>query len=153
MAKAKPPKTVNPGLPEVDEGSPNHLRRAQISVAQYSGPLPPASELERYEEVCPGAAKVILEAFQAETNHRHEMDKKYFDLDKRLVCGTHSRGLLGLWLGFTIAMTVLFLAGWLVYLGNVAAGVTIATIDLASLAGVFVYGQKLQAQDSPPTKE
>jgi len=89
MAKAKPPKTVNPGLPEVDEGSPNHLRRAQISVAQYSGPLPPASELERYEEVCPGAAKVILEAFQAETNHRHEMDKKYFDLDKS-TCLRHS---------------------------------------------------------------
>ncbi|MHB8129171.1 MAG: DUF2335 domain-containing protein [Mobilitalea sp.] len=42
----------------------------------YEGPLPPASEFERYERVCPGAADRILSMAENEEAHRHRTEDR-----------------------------------------------------------------------------
>ncbi|GEM_PF-1022421 len=37
----------------------------------HSGPLPPASELEEYERICPGASERIIRMAEAEQEFRH----------------------------------------------------------------------------------
>ena len=41
----------------------------------YSGPIPPASELERFEKVSPGAANRIIAMAESQIAHRHLLEK------------------------------------------------------------------------------
>jgi uncharacterized membrane protein len=41
----------------------------------HSGPLPPVSDFDGYEQICPGAARDILEMAKSDLAHQHEMDK------------------------------------------------------------------------------
>ena len=54
------------------------LARQQIEIQQsgfYSGPLPEASDLARYDEVVPGAGKIMIENFEKQSAHRRDMEK------------------------------------------------------------------------------
>ena len=45
------------------------LQGTPVAIAQsYSGPLPPASQFQKYEEVFPGAAKKIIDNFDKTGN-------------------------------------------------------------------------------------
>lgn len=50
----------------------------------YTGPLPEHSDLRAYDMVVPGSAKVIVDAFQDQTNHRR-------DLERAVVSGSDGR--------------------------------------------------------------
>lgn len=41
----------------------------------HIGPLPPAEEIEKYEQIFPGAAKVILTTFRRQALHRMKMEE------------------------------------------------------------------------------
>lgn len=47
--------------------------------AEFSGPLPPPDELEKYERVSPGAAKRIFAMAETESSHRRELEKSLVD--------------------------------------------------------------------------
>jgi uncharacterized membrane protein len=49
-----------------------HLQTQELVV---SGPLPPAIELKKYEELLPGATKTIFDLFVSETGHRQLLNK------------------------------------------------------------------------------
>ena len=72
----------------------------------------------------------------------------------------HSLAQTGQWIGLTVVLAVLVLAGYMAYLGATAAAVAIVGIDLVGLAAVFVYGslskrviREIQIDDTDLTPE
>lgn len=47
--------------------------------AEFSGPLPPADELEKYERISPGAAERIFAMAETQGHHRRELEKSLVD--------------------------------------------------------------------------
>jgi len=79
-------------------------RRIQIT----SGLLPPPEMLQGYEDVVPGAGKMILDNMLAESGHRRAMDDKSISYASRDVKR-------GQWQGFAIAALSLFLGAGIIF--------------------------------------
>jgi len=83
MAKNQPNNQQNvPTRRSAKHGNATNSRTVQIDaqelrsiVSEYSGPLPPAEQLEHYESVHAGASKVILGEFSKEAEHRRDLEK------------------------------------------------------------------------------
>jgi uncharacterized membrane protein len=106
----------------------------------WSGPLPPASQLREYESVLPGSADRILSMTERQAEHRQ-------DIEKTAVNGGNRRSWWGLWTGFAISVIVLGLSAAIILSGHDAAGTALGAIDIAALAGVFVYGRSDQRRE------
>lgn len=108
--------------------------RVESILVHHRGPLPPPEQLRAYDEVRPGLADRIVSMAEREQQHRHTMQAESIrgglNLSRR---GQHY--------GLGIALTVLVAAVILVLTGHEAAGIVIASVDLVSLAAVFVFGR------------
>ena len=50
-----------------------------MQAEAYSGPIPPASELEKYEKIQQGAADRIIRMAEKQSSHRQAMETKMLD--------------------------------------------------------------------------
>lgn len=119
----------------------------------WSGPLPPPSVLVEYNDAVPNGAERILSMAEKQATHRMEMEA-------RMSASDHSLAQTGQWIGLTVVLAVLVLAGYMAYLGATTAAVAVIGIDLAGLAAVFVYGslskrviREIQIDDTDLTAE
>lgn len=66
------PEDVNKVLEQLTEEQRRVLMGTMVAMEQkmYSGPLPPAEEIEAYERVCPGAADRIITMTEKSLEHR-----------------------------------------------------------------------------------
>lgn len=112
----------------------------QQVVAKYEGPLPPASELERYNQTVPGAGETIINWVAEENRFRHEMIERDIAHQRRMDWMDAGRSLAGLVIGATFALVALIGAIQLAYAGKEVAASVIGSLDIASIAGVFVLG-------------
>jgi uncharacterized membrane protein len=112
----------------------------EISQERWSGPLPHPGDLERYEQIVPGSAAKIIEAFSLQGEHRRKQED-------RLVRGSELRGYIGQWMGFVVALAFLAVAYLLIRKDHDIAGTFIGTLDLAALVAVFVLGRRLEQSD------
>jgi uncharacterized membrane protein len=78
----------------------------------------------------------------AENQQAHRLD-----IEKIAVGGASRRSWWGLWLGFAIAVVIFVLGTIMVMTGNGAAGATVMSTDVVSLAGVFIYGRNDQKKE------
>lgn len=109
-------------------------RRTEIVVQEtHIGPLPQPEILRQYDNIVPGAAERILSLTERQAEHRQF-------LEKIVISGDSKRADRGLWCGLTVALAVLVVGGILIYMGHDWAGGVFVSLDIASLAGVFVYG-------------
>lgn len=133
MAKRQRPES--PG--EVAERTATHVARQtaqQYIRAEYSGPLPHPSQLEHYEKTYPGAAKIIFDQWQRQTQHRQR-------LEYETITSQEKRADRGQVMAFIIVMTVTVGGFVLIGLGHSVAG-TIASIGgLAGLLTLF-FGRR-----------
>jgi uncharacterized membrane protein len=109
-------------------------------VTQYSGPLPPSEELERYNQVVPGLADRLVATFEKQASHRMELEK--------MVIGHQLReGARGQLIG--ASLSVVFLAGclWITHDGYPWVGLPLGGTTIIALATIFVLGKKAQRQD------
>lgn len=121
-------------------------RKAVFSAIQYSGPLPPAEQLQAYEEILPGAADRIIKMAEDQAFHRRTQEEKMVNSS----CGD-SR--LGLWLGFTIGLCALVLSGTIAIFADTTLGSLLGFVSITSLVGVFVYGSRQKRQASEEGKD
>jgi uncharacterized membrane protein len=62
------------------------------------------------------------------------------ELERTALAANSSRSRWGLAAGFTVAVVGLSISGLVAIFGSVLAGTALATVNIAALAGVFVYG-------------
>lgn len=107
----------------------------------FSGPLPHPETLQKYEDVVPGAAQIIISKFEQQTDHR-------ISIEKSVVKTGNLKEVLGLFAGFLIAMTAII--GGIVTAVNgtplFAAGLSAAGIGMIVYA--FVLGKKANSNSS-----
>lgn len=122
-------------LPQADPPQATRPRRVIKTThieQHFSGPLPTPATLKEFDTVLPGCAERIVRMAENQASHRQE-------LEKIVISGDNRRANHGLYIGGLIV--VLFLAGsvFLIYTGHDWAGGTLATLDLSTLAGAFIY--------------
>lgn len=134
------PKELEAADPVEGEEQKSVLTRSRSVFAAYSGPVPPPEILRQYDELVPGAAARILAQAEQQTSHRIYLEKKVIESDI-------SRSWAGLICGFILAMTIIIGGCVLVAQDHDGAGATIATVGVASLVSVFVYGTSQRWQE------
>jgi len=107
---------------------------------QISGPLPPASELEHYEDVFPGAAQTIISWATEETDFRRRMIEEDAAHQRRMDWADMIRSYVGLVMGAGIAIAGFVVSYKLAIVGSQIAATVIAALDIGSIVGIFVYG-------------
>lgn len=118
---------------------PNLPPGTQVSL-EYSGPLPPAAELAKYESITPGLADRIVGMAERQASHRQRLEERAFAHDARRSWG-------GLAAGWTVAVSCFAGAVFLVNGGHPVSGTLLGTVDLAALVAVFVLGRQGQKKD------
>lgn len=114
----------------------NNNNAALISQSvSFSGPLPHPDVLKRYDEIYPGAAKIIIEMAKDQSEHRQELEKSVIASDIK-----NSR--LGLYFGFLIGMTGIIMGAVIIFFGQALVGSFLSTAFLVGLVSTFVYGSR-----------
>jgi uncharacterized membrane protein len=101
----------------------------------FSGPLPHPDILHKYDEIYPGAAKIIIEMAKSQSEHRQDLEKKVIGSDIR-------NSKMGLYFGFIIGLTGISAGVYVISIGQVIAGSALSGITLVSLVSIFVYGSQ-----------
>ena len=111
----------------------------QLLAASYRGPLPPASELLRYDEVLPGLAERIISSWESETLHRRSLEQQDASVATKLLL----RGQL-----LAASLATLFFGGsvYLMSTGRGVAGMAVVIAEIVALVAVFVIGR---GRDAP----
>lgn len=108
-----------------------------VAHQSYSGPLPPASELKRYNEACPNAAERIISLAEKEQQHRH-------DIENRLVQGRNRLAFASV---LCATVCIALLSGvicYALYLKATMAALGTAIAAIASVVGIFTYNSRKQ---------
>jgi uncharacterized membrane protein len=116
-------------------------KQTLIKAAAYrSAPLPHPSEMERYEQILPGAAERIFKVFEDQSKHRQTLEKRVIDSE----C-LNSR--LGIICALCIALVTIIGAIICVMNGHELGGGILGTGGLTSLVTVFIYGSRQRRQE------
>ncbi len=139
-----------PGPPQAPvPRQPEHPATSVTSLS-YSGPLPPPQILRQFEEIVPGSAERILSAFEKESEHRREIEKVQAGIGKHAILHELADRRMGLVFGGLAAFGALGLAALALVLGHPLGAVATVIGTVASLAGVFIYGRRIQASREHP---
>lgn len=130
------PDDVNKVLDELTEEQRRVLMGTMIAMEQrtYSGPLPPAEEIEAYEHVCPGSADRIISMAEKSLENRIANEQLIVKEETK----QSSRGQI---LGFILAVFFGIIALVLGLKGQERLAGIIASGDIVSLAIIFVLNK------------
>lgn len=134
----------SPIPPELIEYIPEEKREEVLSriilQEQYSGPLAHPRIVAGYERYLPGSTDRILT--MAEEQQRHRM--KLEDRGQQAAIERDRRGMNG---GFVLALVLMLLSAFALYLGSDLVGFGFVATSVASLAGVFLYSHRSTRQE------
>lgn len=125
--------------PQPNNGQQTH--RHEISVQQHSwqAPLPPPAVLEGFNNVVPGSAERIIKAWEVESEHRREIDRR----EQRWF---YANAVTGKVFAFLFVMGALALSAWALYLDKPWLAGILAGTTLASVVGAFLEVEKRKKQ-------
>ncbi len=127
------------------------------TIHQYSGPLPDPRTLAEFERICPGAAKIILNRFVSQGEHRQQLENMALASEIR----NSGRGLV---FGLIIGLAAIGGATACILMGHEWGGSLLGAGGFSGLVGVFVYGSRsrrkerqdrlrIQLQGTPENKD
>ena len=136
--------------PELIESIPEEFREEFISrivlQEQYSGPLAHPRIIAGYERYLPGSTDRILSMAEEQQRHRVQMEDRgqqaAIERDKRAM----NRG-------FVLALVLMLLSAFALYLGSDLAGFGFVATSVVSLAGVFLYSHRSAGQELREKRE
>lgn len=140
----------SPIPPEFIEYIPEEKREEIISrivlQEQYSGPLAHPRIVAGYERHLPGSADRILAMAEEQLRHRVQMEDRgqqaAIERDKRAM----NRG-------FVLALVLMLLSAFALYLGSDLVGFGFVATSVVSLAGVFLYSHRSTRQELREKRE
>ena len=130
---AKQPRST----PPVNQDADTPTVRTSATLTQttsYSGPLPPAAELQAYDDAVPGAAERIIRMAESYAGHTQELE----GMAMRLEGAARRRGQ---WLGALVVFAVLGSCLYALHLDKETFAISLGTGTLVALAAVFVAGK------------
>lgn len=132
---------------EIDGASSPPTEQMSIIAQQmsYSGPLPPSSEMRKYDEITPGAADRILAMAEKEQAHRHASEVKENDVNERIadsdvraqeanINEIHR----GQWMAFGLGLAFLGVTALFGLKGHEFAASALGLSGVAAVATVFI---------------
>ena len=129
---------------EAEQSLPQNNQHSQSVQLQrkltFSGPLPPPSILEHYDQVVPGAAERIIAMTEQQSKHRQALESK-------VVASDIFSSKLGLIFGFILGI-VAIVGGLLLGLqGQPIYGTIFGGLYLVGIVGVFVFGSQQRRKE------
>ena len=118
-------------IDKVEKMPPEQKEQAMLTLEMYYGPIPHPEILKKYDELDPGAAKLIIENGVNESVHRRDMEKRLLKKeinDKRR----------GQYLGFIIGLVVILAGTYLIYANHPITGTLLSGTSLLGLVGSFL---------------
>ena len=111
-------------------------QRSIVAVSgQYQGPLPPPDILERYNDVYSGSAKIIIDNFIIQSNHRRSLEA--------IVIKAGSRdSLIGIISAFILGMTAIIGSVICILHNKESFGFSLGLTGIGGLVGTFIYGTR-----------
>lgn len=137
---SKPSRQTNLAKPTVNNQVGLPVNRNSLQIAHYTGPIPPANELAKYEEAVPGAAERILAMAERQSAHRQS-------LEQQVVKGEITRSHWGLVAGVSVTVLALGASASLIYLGHGGWAASLFGGALAALVATFVKGTDSRRQE------
>jgi uncharacterized membrane protein len=142
-------KAANRHVVRSGDTTPHHV----VVRQQYSGPLPPASELEHYERAMPGLAERIVCMAEEEAAQRRKLE--FSDLQERRESEirlldaqgkdrSEERRVRGVaqFFAFFIAIVGICSSAYVMVHGAQVSGSILASGTLVSIVTAFLYGNK-----------
>lgn len=128
------PKDNNPPIPR--NRNDNRLVRkdkGRIIATMRAGILPPPEELEQYERLYPGTARILMETYEKQVNHRIDIETKVIESGIK----NSRRGQI---MAFILGLIAITGGIVLIALGKSAQGIAAVITALAALTGVYIGG-------------
>lgn len=122
-----------------------------IAVSQqkfYSGPIPDAESLQKYEEVCPGFAERLMRMAEKEQEERITIQKEVISVEKYLNIKELNNYRRGQVFALISVILVISLCCLFLYNGYAKEAKEVAITVIASLAGVFIIGRFIKPQNN-----
>lgn len=116
----------------------NEIKEAELHLVHqelYSGPIPSAMELDRYEKVQPGAADRIIKMAEKQASHRQKIEEMALRSDVK----AQIRGQI---FGFLIFILTIIIGFILILLNKDVFGIVSILGSLATIIGLFVYNRE-----------
>lgn len=139
--------------PHNQPGMVQHHR--QVITQQYSGIIPNADEMERYNQIEPGFANRILTMTETQLKHRISIEVKQKELEAQAVTASaDNMKKRNVYIGRGQIIAFLLCAGALVlgYImnqtGNSASGATVVGAAFLNLAAAFIFAPRSSSE--PP---
>jgi uncharacterized membrane protein len=125
--------------PTAHQVAPAAGHEIQVQGKFYTGPLPQAEEMERYERITPGLADRIVKMAEKEQGHRHKIERRRNFAQIWITSA-------GQWFGFLLAAWIIGIAGFLLYHDKKLEGFVSLLTGIGTLIGPFVYRRRRPAQ-------
>ena len=109
-------------------------------TTSWSGPIPSPAMLREFDMVVPGLAERIVRMTELQSEHRIRMEST-------VIGGDSKRAYLGLACAFVLSLLLIAVGTYAVIWGNPWVGVATFSLDIAVLAGVFVYGTNTRRRE------
>jgi uncharacterized membrane protein len=127
--------------PEITQITAEVTRQVITRVSRFfSGPLPPPDVLVGYNEAFDGAAERIVAMAESQLKHRQNMES-------RVVASNCSNEWTGQVIGAVLSGIAILGGIYLAAKDKPLSGFGVIILDLATLAGVFVYSRKAQTKE------
>jgi uncharacterized membrane protein len=118
--------------PKLDQIVERKVQFAMRTVS-YSGPMPPPEHLAQYDKIVPGAARMILDEFQANSRHAREIELKG-------MAGMIGRDARAQWMAFVLVLIAFYLIWQLASTGHDKLAIAVATFLVGGIVAAFLTG-------------
>ena len=132
---------IHPQIPNQKQFS-HAVSNQTIEISQqFSGPLPSPKTLAEYANIYPGLEKIIVEMAQRQSEHR-------IGLENTVIISREKQSVRGQIFAFILAVILILLAGFSLYLGHLKIASSIVGFTLVSIVTLFLTGNS--AKSKPP---
>lgn len=118
--------------PKIEKIVDQKIQLAMRTVS-YSGPMPPPEHLAQYDRIVPGAARMIMDEFQANSRHARTMELNGMS-------GMIRRDTRAQWMAFILVLVGFYLVWELATGGHEKSAIAVATMLLGGIVTAFLTG-------------
>lgn len=114
---------------------------------EFSGPIPPAEQLEKYNAINPNLVDRIVSLAEREAKNRHENERITLEANITLSNKQFTERRIGQICGAMVGVSALICAGFLGFVGSHTAAGIVGGATVVGLVSVFVTGHYLSKKD------